>query len=273
MKANYLYLSLFLTTLLLGACAKQEESKETQERPLIVGMELEYPPFETTNLDGDPSGVSVDLANAIGERLGREVQIESIRWAGLIPALQSKKIDMIISSMSITEERAKQIDFSIPYAYFSLSYLASADSGINSVSDLEREGVRLVVKNGTIGHTLITQGAYPNAEVKIIDQIGIGVLEVTQGREDALLYDPLTVLEVWKKNQETTKTTLERIPGSESNVGIAFNKDSTELRDMVNVALQEFIDEGGFDPIEEKYFAEERVEFEKFGVPFFFDQP
>ncbi len=273
MKPRYLYLAFFFITLLLGACTKQEESKETQERPLIVGMELEYPPFETTNLDGEPSGVSVDLANAIGEKLGREVQIESIRWTGLIPALQSKKIDMIISSMAVTEEREKQIDFSIPYATFSVSYLAGIDTSINSAGDLKEEGVRLAVKNGTIGHNLILQGAYPNAEVKIIDQIGIGILEIIQEREDALLIDSLTVLKAWKKNKETTKTTLERIPNSQTRAAVGFNKDSAELRDMVNVALREFIDEGGFDPIEEKYFAEERVEFEKFGVPFFFDQP
>src|SRR4051812_31325605 len=93
----------------LAGCAKQESNT------LKVGMELAYPPFEMTDERGAPAGVSVDLARALGEHLHRPVLIENLPFDGLIPALKTGKIDLIISSMTATEERMKSIDFSEPY--------------------------------------------------------------------------------------------------------------------------------------------------------------
>ena len=81
---------------------------------MVVAMELAYPPFETKDDAGNPIGVSVDLAKAFGESIGREVVIENIAWDGLIPALQTGKVDMIISSMTITADRKEVVDFSDP---------------------------------------------------------------------------------------------------------------------------------------------------------------
>jgi polar amino acid transport system substrate-binding protein len=83
--------------------------------PLIVGMELSYPPFETFDEQGKPSGVSVDLASALGKYLHRDIKIENIPFVGLIPSLKTGKIDLILSSMTVTAEREKSIDFSDPY--------------------------------------------------------------------------------------------------------------------------------------------------------------
>ena len=80
-------------------------SRSTSEE-LVVGMELAYPPFEMTDESGNPVGVSVDLARALGEHLGREVRIENISFDGLIPALKTGRIDLVISSMTATGERA-----------------------------------------------------------------------------------------------------------------------------------------------------------------------
>lgn len=73
-------------------------------------MELAYPPFETTDENGDPAGISVEMAYALGEYLDRPVRIENMAWSGLIPALTTGKIDIILSSMTITEERAMAIN-------------------------------------------------------------------------------------------------------------------------------------------------------------------
>src|ERR1044071_8297222 len=83
--------------------------------PLRVGMELGYPPFEMRNQKGEPEGVSVDLARALGEALSRPVQIENLPFDGLIPSLRTGKIDLILSSMTATEERSRAIAFSEPY--------------------------------------------------------------------------------------------------------------------------------------------------------------
>ena len=77
---------------------------------LVVGMELAYPPFEMTDTSGKPSGVSVELAQELGKALGKKVVIENTAFDGLIPALKTGKIDLIISSMTANEERAKSIE-------------------------------------------------------------------------------------------------------------------------------------------------------------------
>jgi len=90
-----LALVLILSILPLAACSKADKNKT-----LVVGMELAYPPFETTDAANKPTGISVDFAKALGAELGREVVIENMAWAGLIPALETKKVDLIISSMT-----------------------------------------------------------------------------------------------------------------------------------------------------------------------------
>ncbi len=75
---------------------------------LIVGMELAYPPFEMTDPQGRATGVSVDLARAFGKFLGQEIQIQNLPFDGLIPSLQTRKIDLIISSLTATPERANK---------------------------------------------------------------------------------------------------------------------------------------------------------------------
>ena len=96
---------IFMALIIVGCGQKSEDNK------LVVGMELQYPPFETTNAAGEPEGISVDLAYALGEYLNREVEIQNIAWSGLIPAINSKKIDVIISSMSVTEDRKESVSF------------------------------------------------------------------------------------------------------------------------------------------------------------------
>src|SRR2546428_821754 len=91
------------TALLLGSCARKPRAE------LIAGMELAYAPFEMTDTTGNPDGVSVDLARALGEYLGRKVEIRNIPFDGLIPSLKTGKIDLIISSMTATPARAESI--------------------------------------------------------------------------------------------------------------------------------------------------------------------
>src|SRR5690348_12058439 len=82
---------------------------------LRIGMELTYPPFEMVDEAGHPAGISVDIAKALGDYLGKKTVIRNIPFVGLIPALKSWKIDLIISSMTVTDERRRSIDFSDPY--------------------------------------------------------------------------------------------------------------------------------------------------------------
>lgn len=99
----------------LAGCGTQPDKTPTKtNKPLIVGTEPSFPPFEMAEND-TYTGFDIDLANAIGEKLGRKVEIKAMGFDALIPALKSGQIDMIASAMSATEERKKQVDFTAPY--------------------------------------------------------------------------------------------------------------------------------------------------------------
>ena len=117
-------------------------------KPLIVGMELGYPPFEMTDTQGKPSGVSVDLATDLAKSLGRPVLIQNTAFDGLIPALKTGKVDLVISSMTATAEREKSIDFSDPYLSTGLCLLLKKDSAAQGIADLDKAGVKVAVKKG-----------------------------------------------------------------------------------------------------------------------------
>lgn len=90
-------------------------SSDDSDEVLRVGMELKWPPFETLDTSGNPDGISVMLAEELGEYLGREVEIVDMQFSALITALETDKVDIILASMSITEERQQKINFTEPY--------------------------------------------------------------------------------------------------------------------------------------------------------------
>ena len=122
-----LALALAFALALLPGCGGPADST------LRVGMELAYPPFEMTDTQGNPAGFSVDLARALASYLGREVEIRNTPFDGLIPALKTGSIDLIISSMTATDERAKSIAFSTPYLHTGLALLAGTDTTFSAV--------------------------------------------------------------------------------------------------------------------------------------------
>ena len=107
---------------------------ESGPEPLRIGMDLTYPPFEFKDSSGNPDGVSVRMAEALAAHLGRPLEIESMPFEGLIPGLSTGKIDLVISSMTATDERRKSIDFSDPYVTTELAILAG-NTGTSSFLD------------------------------------------------------------------------------------------------------------------------------------------
>lgn len=237
------------------------------ERKLVIGMELAYPPFEMRDESGQPAGVSVDLAHALGGKLGRPVDIQNLPFAGLIPALKTGKIDLIISSMTATPERAQSIDFSAPYLATGLCMLVRAKSTIATVADLDRPALAVAVVKGTTAHVFAGQ-KIKAAKVLVFDKPAACVLEVTQGKCDAFLIDQMTALENWRKNPDTTRAVL--TPFQEEQWAIGLRKGDSDLQAKVNAFLAEFRAGGGFDKLGDKWLAGQKAAFQKLGVPFVF---
>ena len=121
-------------------------------KPLIVGMELAYPPFEMRGPDNEPDGISVRMAEDLAAYLGRPLEVRDVEWNGIIPALKSGKIDAIISSMTNTPERARSIAFSNSYVTNGLCMLVQKNSPIQSIADVKPGEHKLAVKLATTGH-------------------------------------------------------------------------------------------------------------------------
>ncbi len=262
--------------LLLSACAgaPAEETPPVSEaegtsEPLVVAMELAYPPFEMKDDAGEPDGISVALARAFGEHIGREVVIQNTAWDGLIPSLTTGSADMIISSMTITEARAETVDFSEPYANAMLAALVSNTSAVETVEELNQSGRTIAVKTGSTGHSYAMEHL-TNAEILAFADESACVAEVSQGKADAFLYDQLTIYRNQQQNAETTKAIF--IPFQDVDYwGVAVQKGNTELVTELNEFIASYRADGGFDALSETYLAEEKVAFQELGFQWFFD--
>ena len=233
---------------------------------LIVGMELAYPPFEMTNTRNEPIGVSVDLAKALGTALGKEIQIRNMTYDGLIPSLKTGKIDLIISSMTATEERAHSIDFSDPYLQTGLCLLVRKSSPVQGIADLDKPGMTVAVKKGTTGHSYARK-QLKFARVLVLDKEASAVLEVVQGKADAFIYDQMSTYSNWQRNPQTTRAILKPFQQEAWAIGIRKGNDSLKAR--VNVFLKEYRAAGGFEKLGDIWLKEQKQQFKLLGYSFF----
>ena len=248
--------------LLASAAQLYAENKE-----LVVGMEMNFPPFEMLDPTGKPSGISVEMAKALGENLHRPVRLENIPFEGLIPSLKTGKIDLVISSMTVTDDRRKSIDFSDPYLTMGLCILANKNSPISSIQDVDRPQIRVAVKKATTGHIYAIQHL-KNAHIFVFNDDATCATEVAQGKADCMLYDQVSIFQHWRKYQDSTKAILQPFQTEQWAMGI--RKGDDELRQQVNAFLKQFKDSGGFNELGNKYFGENKKAFAELGIPFYF---
>ena len=236
---------------------------------LKVGMELAYPPFETKDDAGNPTGLSVDFIKDFGAANGYNIVIENTAWDGLIPSLQTGKVDLVISSMTITADRAKQVDFSDPYAVAQLALLVNKKSGVASIDDLNAAGKSVAVKTGSTGDVYATKNL-PNAQINRLADESACVTEVVQGKSDAFIYDQLTIFRNQQANPDTTNAVF--IPFQDpEHWGIAVQKGNTALLAKLNAFIAASKTNGEFDKLTNKYLAAEKATFDSLGFKWFFD--
>lgn len=259
----------------LSACSgapssSTEGSNQTGDsKTLTVGMELAYPPFETKDDAGTPSGVSVDFMKDFAAAYGYDLRIENTAFDGLIPSVQTGKVDCVMSSITVTDARKEQVDFSDPYAQAQLAILANAKSNIASIDDLNQAGKKVAVKTGSTGDVFATKNL-TNAEIVRLADESACVTEVVQGKADGFLYDQLTIYRNNQNNPDTTKAVFIPFQNPES-WGIAVKKDNTELLAQLNEFIAASKENGEFDRLTENHLADEKSAFDKLGFTWFFD--
>lgn len=228
-------------------------------------MDLSYPPFETIGPDGKPSGISVEIAEALAASLGRPLQIENIPFTGLIPALKTGKIDLIISSMTATPERAKTVSFSDPYLTTGLALLVPASGSATGLTDLDKPGKTIVVRQGTTGE-VFARANVRQAKVLTLEKENACVLEVAQGKADGFIYDQMSVFQNARRQSGKVRALL--APLQKESWAIALRPDDAALLEQVNAFLAQFRTDGGFARLADKYLAEEKMAFTEQKIPF-----
>jgi len=237
------------------------------QKELLVGMEMSFPPFEMLDSSGQPAGISVDMARAMGQFLNRPIRFENIPFDGLIPSLKTGKIDVIISSLTMTEDRKKSIDFSDPYLNMGLAILANKNSDIQSIDDVDKPGRNVAVKKGTTADIYAMQH-FKNAKVLVFNDESACAIEVGQGKADCFIYDQISVFQNWKRHQDRTRAILQPFEKEEWAMGI--RKGNDDLRTQINDFIKRFKQSGGFEQLGVKYLGENKKAFEELGIPFYF---
>ncbi|GIW73384.1 MAG: hypothetical protein KatS3mg102_2926 [Planctomycetota bacterium] len=224
-----------------------------ERKKLIVGMEVEFWPFEYDDGHGNPTGFDVDLARELARELGVELELRDLEWTGLIPSLLEGKIDLIISGMTATLERARTIAFSEPYYHTALCLLVQRQSPIQSAAELDRPEVTLALKTGTTGHFL-AEREFPRARKRFFKDEAACALEVAQGRAQAFVYDLVSIVRHAREYPESTRAILEPL-GFEP-YAIAFRQGEPDLGRYLDTFVRRLRADGRLKALERKYLGE-----------------
>ncbi|PZQ84896.1 MAG: amino acid ABC transporter [Ancylobacter novellus] len=224
-----------------------------------IGTEGAYPPFNYVE-NNELKGFDIDIAKAMCAKMKVECTFVAQDWDGIIPALLAGKYDAIVASMSITEERQKQIAFSKKYYQTPATFVAPKDTKITDTSPAALKGKVLGAQASTI-HSNYLEDVYAKAgaEVKLYGKQDEANLDLANGRLDAVLADKVVLLEWLEKTKEGGCC---KFVGGEykdpkyfgAGVGVGIRKDNPELVAMFNKAIDEIIADGTYKKINDKYF-------------------
>lgn len=239
-----------LAFLIAIVCLFQGCSNTNDEKHLTLGTSLDYPPFESSQ-NGTAIGFDIDVANALAKELGYKLEIKDIDFSGLIPALKSGRVDFIMSGMSESEERKKNVDFSLPY-YESeknvLLHLKNKD--FKSIEDIANK--KIGTQQGSVQEAYLKElkETIPSIEIVALGRNPNLVQEVKIGRIDALIISETQVIKFIEANPELSSSSLE---SSQAGIAIAFKRDSP-LTAKFNEALKKLEDKGTLKELKAKWF-------------------
>lgn len=240
-----------ITSLFIAGCGSNTTNSDKVWR---VGTDATYAPFGFKEKNtGKLDGFDIDIITAIAKEDGAEVDIQNLNFDALLPALQSNTLDIAISDMTISEERAKSVDFSNPY-YIAGSGLVVNTDNTNITSFKDLEGKRIGVSIGSTGAEIA--GKIPNADVRQFNLIIDAFLELQNRGVDVVINDtPVNEFYVTNKGRGIAKVVGEDYDAAP--LGIAVKKGNTELLDKINSGLAKIKENGKYREIYKKWFGKE----------------
>ena len=239
-------------SMMMAGCGGGDKKADSQ-KVLRVGTEPTFAPFEFQK-EGSKSydGFDMDLARAIGKQLGYKVEIVSMGFDALIPALNSGNIDMVAAGMSINDERKQAVTFSDSYYTSGLTILVNKDNTeIKSIKDLE--GKRIACQIGTTGEK--TARSVAGAKVTAFNTNDEAVMELKNKGVDAVINDGPVVGYYLAQGGNKTMMTVGDVMDAEE-YGLAVKKGNDQLAKDVNKALAELKKNGEYDKLYKTWFGE-----------------
>mgnify|MGYP000852153112 CR=1 FL=1 len=239
----------------LAGCGGSQGADSSGAKVLKVGSSIDFAPFEFQD-EGqkDYQGFDMDLIRAIGKEMGYAVEIQNLGFDGLIPALQAKNVDAVISGMTINDERKQNVLFSAPYYQSGLTMVVrDNEQAIQSFQDLK--GHKVAVQIGTTSAEAVKK--LGGVEVKELNTPADCFMELKGNGVDAVVNDrPVNDYYIQKSGATGVKALEERLTSED--YGIAIAKDNADLQKKVDDALKKLKENGEYDKIFAKWFGEKK---------------
>ncbi len=224
---------------------------------LRVGLEPAYMPFELTNQQGQIVGFDVDIAKRMAKAMGVKLELVSTAWDGIIPALLTKKFDIIMSGMTITQQRNLRINFADPYIVVGQTILIRKELAgeVKSYKDLNDPKYKVVSKLGTTGEQAVKR-LIPKATYISFETEQEGVMEVVNGKADAFVYDHPYCAVANKQKGEGKLVWLDE-PFTYEPLAWGVRKGDYDFINWLNNFLRQIKNDGTYDKIYAKWFKDD----------------
>jgi polar amino acid transport system substrate-binding protein len=241
----------------LAGCGKQDNAAPAAAasalaRVYSVGTDAAYAPFESQNEKGEIVGFDIDIVRAVAAKAGIEVKFVNTPWEGIFNALKQGDRDLLVSSITITDERRQSMDFSAPYFDAHQLIAVKADSKVTRFDDLKN--LRVGVQTGTTGDEAIAKLQGKNsANIKRFESTPLALKELEAGGIDAVVADNGVVINYVANNAASKFRTVNDPAFVPEHYGIAVRKGNAELLARVNQGLAAIRADGTYDRIHAKY--------------------
>lgn len=247
-KINWcLVMVLLVTTILAAGCSSKSTTQSTTDPieaikakgKIVVGTASGYFPFEMVDKNNQLVGFDIDVAKAIANELGVEVEFQNYAFSGLIPALQANKVDIVIAGMTVTDKRKEAVDFTDVYFKSGQALLVQKQvaNSIKSWQDLDKPGNVIAVSMGTTADQTATR-MFKQATVKKFEGSAYAGLELINGKATAVVHEVPWVAIYHRQHPANTHPILE--PFTTEELGIAVPKGNPLMIKWLNGFLAKY---------------------------------
>lgn len=224
-----------------------DQGASTGKPEFTFAMSGQYKPFNYYNEQNELTGFDVEIGNALAEKMGMEPVPIATPWQGIIAGLKSERYDAIIGSMTITDDRLKEVDFAGPYYVSGAQLFVAPGSSIKSLDDINND----VTVGVTISTVYEEKAREYTSEVKTYDSDLTALRDLATGRTDAVITDRFVGILAAEDSGIAVEATGDLL--FVENIGIAVRKDSP-LKAEIDKALEAILADGTYLEISERYF-------------------